>query len=96
VVVETTTFKLAAGASAEQFLEADRDVQCRFFPNLPGFLRRTTCSSSDGEWLVVTIWESESDALSSAQLASSSEPARHLASLVDRATVRHKRYLTLD
>ncbi len=60
-VVETTTFRLRAGADEAAFLTSDRRVQTELVPNQPGFVRRTT-ARRDGEWVVVTLWASQDDA----------------------------------
>jgi hypothetical protein len=55
VIVETRTFRLAPGVSEEDFLAADRSAQLAAY-SMAGIVRRTTCYSDDGTWLVVTVW----------------------------------------
>ncbi len=95
-VVETVTFRLASDTDEDDFLRADRAMQTEFIPNLPGFLRRTTARSDDGEWLVVTLWQSQPQALEGERLADSSPVCRRFFDLVDRETLMVKRYSTLD
>jgi heme-degrading monooxygenase HmoA len=61
MIVEITTFGLAASADESAFLAADRQLQTELFSTQPGFLRRTTARRGD-EWLVVVLWASDSDA----------------------------------
>lgn len=96
MVVEITTFRLAAGADESAFLEADYRVQTEFIPNLPGFVRRTTARGPDGAWLVVVLWGSEREADAAAKLADSDPLASAFVRLIDEATLELKRYSTLD
>lgn len=95
-VVETLTFRLAADTDEAAFLDADRRVQTEFVPNLPGFMRRTTARGRDGEWLVVVLWSSESDAEAASKLAKDHPATNAFDALVDASTAEMKRYSTLD
>jgi len=95
-VVETTTFRLAAGVDDEAFLVADRAVQTEFIPNLGGFLRRTTCRSRGGEWLVITLWQSEKDAQHCTALSATSPVVERFSSLLEAGSLVTKVFSTLD
>lgn len=95
-VVETLTFRLAADTDEAEFLDADRRVQTEFVPNLTGFMRRTTARGRDGEWLVVVLWGSESDAEAASELARDNSATNAFDALLDASTVEMKRYSTLD
>ncbi|HEX7168767.1 MAG TPA: hypothetical protein VF230_17445 [Acidimicrobiales bacterium] len=93
MIVETRTFRLADGATDDSFLVADSRVQTEALPNRPGFLRRTTARAADGEWLVVTLWGTEQDAVD-ADAATADHPAvLAFDELVDRASVIVRRYV---
>ena len=62
MVVDVTTFRLVAGADLDEFLAADRRWQTELVPNRDGFLRRTT-ARRDTEWVVITLWATEADAV---------------------------------
>lgn len=62
MIVEVATFRLGAGTDDGAFLALDRRVQRELVPNQPGFLRRTTAGRG-GEWVVLTLWASEDDAV---------------------------------
>lgn len=62
MVIEVATFRLAAGTDDGALLAFDRRVQRELVPNQPGFLRRTTAGRG-GEWVVLTLWASEDDAV---------------------------------
>jgi len=87
MLIETSTFRLAAGADETAFLEADRVLQAELSPT-PGFLRRTTARGEAGEWLVLVLWRSAADAAAGLAAASSD--------LVDPASLDVRRYTTLD
>jgi hypothetical protein len=96
-VIETLRFRTAPGVAEPTFLAADRDVQRRFVPNRPGFFRRTTARAADGgEWIVVTLWEDEAAADAAVTDEASHPDAIAFAALLDVASVRRARYLTLD
>jgi|SRR5438552_14578418 len=95
-VVETLTFRLASGSGESAFREADGRVQTEFTYLQPGLARRTTARGGDGEWLVLTLWVSEADAEASEARARDDPAVSALLAMVDRSTVRTKRYRTLD
>lgn len=94
-VVEVTMFRLADGADEAGFLAVDRAVQAELAPRR-GFLRRTTARGEDGDWLVVTLWQSTSNADESAQTAFEDPAAKAFETLVDATTTETKRFRTLD
>ncbi|HYZ92257.1 MAG TPA: hypothetical protein VFA34_07675 [Actinomycetota bacterium] len=65
-------------------------------PNLPGFMRRTTARGEDGEWIVVTLWDTAADAEAAEELAEEHDVTQLYASFVDQSTVHRARYTTLD
>lgn len=96
MVIEVLTFTLRAGSEEAAFLEADERVQTEFIPNHRGFVRRTTARAADGEWLVVTLWDSLSDADASARLEEDHPVAAALAAFLDPSSIRRKRFESLD
>jgi hypothetical protein len=62
MVIDLTTFRLAPGTLEDDFLAADRRWQTELVPNRDGFVRRTT-AHRDGEWVVITLWFTEADAV---------------------------------
>ena len=95
-VIETITFRLAADTDEAAFLDADRRAQTEFFYRRPGLVRRTTARDRSGEWIVIVIWRSETDADAAARLSGSDPATSELAALIDDATVQTRRYSTLD
>jgi hypothetical protein len=61
MVIDVTTFRLAAGRADDDFLTVDRRWQTELVPNRDGFVRRTT-AHRDGEWAVITLWATDADA----------------------------------
>lgn len=96
MVIEIATFRLARGVVEATFLEADQRIQVDFVHARPGFMRRTTARGADGAWLVVTLWDSEHDALAAEEAAASDVAATTFASMVDASTFELKRYTALD
>lgn len=95
-VIETTAFRLRDGIDEADFVAADAALQTGFAYAQPGLVRRTTARADDGNWIVVTLWESvaaaeASDANHAGHPAVASFEAR-----VDPATVRSNRFSTLD
>ncbi len=87
MLIETTTFRLAAGVDEAAFLAADEALQAELSP-WPGFVRRTTARGAAGEWLVLALWATPDEA----DAAPSAVPG----DLVDPGSVRADRYQTLD
>jgi heme-degrading monooxygenase HmoA len=93
MVLETRTFRLVEGADEAAFLAADRRVQAHLSANRAGFLRRTTARADNGEWLVVTIWQTGADAEAN---AGDHTVDAEFDALIDRAADETKQYETLD
>jgi hypothetical protein len=87
VVVETATYRLRAGADEAAAVVADHDVQVSFANHQHGMLRRTTARAADGEWLVVTLWASEGDALAADAAAATDRSVSALLALVEGSPV---------
>ena len=93
MTIEHHTFRLAAGVSEGQFLDADRRVQQEFAPFQEGFARRTTARDGD-EWLVETLWYSSVHA--EAALTADDPAVQSLRACIDPATEKVRRWETLD
>jgi len=96
VVLETMTFRLAAGADEEAFLAVDKRLQTDFAYQQPGLLRRTTAHSVDGQWIVLDLWASAADADACAVRWESDPIAAEFMAFVDRDTVTVVRYELLE
>ena len=94
-VVEVSTFRLAAGANEEAFLTLDRRVQTEVVPNRPGFLRRTTARRGK-DWLVVTLWASEDDAMAFDDAVAHDPVQMEFDGHLEVGSVHTRRYDTLD
>ena len=87
MLLETTTFRLAAGIDEATFLAADEALQAELSPQR-GFVRRTTARGEAGEWLVLAMWSSAEEA--------DAAPAAVPPDLLDQASVQRGRFVTLD
>jgi hypothetical protein len=95
VVIDVTTFRLAAGAAEDEFLALDRRWQTELVPNRDGFVRRTTARRA-GDWVVITLWATEADALSFETDTAGHEVRRAFEAAVAPESVRTARFDTLD
>jgi hypothetical protein len=95
-VVETQTFRLQDGVDEAAFLAADRRVQDEFIWRQPGFVRRTTARGSEGDWLVVVLWQTLGNAETAQAVFKADAAAADFMGAVDVESVRITRYTTLD
>jgi hypothetical protein len=65
-VIETVSFKLAAGTDIPAFLASNEAINT-WVKTQAGFMWRKLCLHDDGTWLDVVQWRSMDDALLSAQ-----------------------------
>src|SRR5438094_4332242 len=93
-VIEIAVFRTTG--SDDAFLAADRAVQTQFFYQQPGLVRRTTARNEDGDWLVVNVWQSSEAANAADEHAKSHPAATAFSNLVDGASLRTRRFETLD
>jgi hypothetical protein len=96
MLIETTTFRLVAGADEGAFLTADKRFQEEFIPHHDGFVRRTTARGGDDEWLVLTFWGTSDDANAAEGSAASDSVVAEFRALIDPASLRTARHETLD
>jgi hypothetical protein len=95
VVVDVTTFRLAAGADEGEFLAVDRRWQTELVPNRDGFVRRTTARRS-GAWVVITLWATEAHAVSFETDTTGHEVRKAFEATVAAESLRTARFDTLD
>ena len=96
MIVETFTFHLKPDADEAAFLDADARVQTDFYYAQRGCVRRTTARAADGEWLVVVLWSTSSEADAAAGAARTDDATRAFGAFLDEGTIRTKRYTPLD
>lgn len=94
-IVQTSTFRLAAGVTDEAFLALDRRVQRELIPNQPGFMRRTTARRGD-QWMVVTLWASEEAAAAFDAVAATDPIQTEFDAALQADSVQTARFDTLD
>ena len=61
-VLEIETFSLVSGVTASDFRALDELMQEWCYVNRSGLARRTTARNSDGTYVVITLFNNESDA----------------------------------
>ena len=97
-VIETMTFRLQDGVDEAEFLAADTSLQSDFAYQQPGLVRRTTArgvGDRAGEWIVVDLWATDSDADACAMRWDHDPTAQAFMSFVDRSSVDVRRYADL-
>lgn len=95
-VIEITRFRLVSDVREADFLQADRAVQEGFAYLQPGLKRRTTARDDEGNWIVIDVWRSESDADACATRWEDDPTVQRFMALVDRSTTSNERYKQLD
>jgi hypothetical protein len=63
-VLEVETFTLASGVDAVAFRALDEQMQEWCYVNRPGLARRTTARAEDGTYVVITLFDEASQAVS--------------------------------
>lgn len=81
MIIEVRTFRLSG--DEKSFLDADRAEQHALCVRNRGVIRRTTARGEDGEWVVLTLWDSH-EAIEG--------PGAELAALVDAISVEVRLY----
>ena len=101
-VIEWAPFRLAAGVTEEELLEAAERLQRELVDGQPGFVRLELLRAADGEWVDLVLWEDEASARAVMDAACASEAFGSLAGLLDgadpsdpQAGVRHLRRVRL-
>ena len=91
-VIEVVQFKLAKGVTPAAFAALDRAVEREHVARQPGFMRRESAVSDDGEWLVVVHWASARDADASMASFTQAAAAQPFLAGLDAATMTMRRY----
>ena len=95
-MIDILRFRLRNGADASSFVAADKEFQEEFVYRQPGLRRRTTARSGTGDWVVVTLWDSD-DAADAAAAHQVTEPVfREFLASIDPSSMRSARYAELD
>lgn len=92
-VIEICTF---TATDDEALRAADARMQTEFAYQQPGMLRRTTARGDNGDWCVVTLWESLDAAVRAGTAADADETASAFWALVDVDSVRIQRFTPLE
>jgi hypothetical protein len=94
MVVDIVTFSLRPEADTASFLEADKELQALVSVEGAGFVRRTTARSSDGTWLVLSLWATQPDADAAAARADPTRAA--FMGYLDPSTLTRQVFMSLD
>jgi hypothetical protein len=94
-VIQITTFRLRGGVDEATFVAADSRYQQSFAYRQRGIRRRTLARGTDGEWVVITLWDSASDADAAAAAIDGDPEAGAWHALVDAGSWAERRYESL-
>ncbi len=92
VVIEIVTFRVKEGTNDAAFCRTDEAVQQNFFYAQPGMLRRTTARSGDGQWAVLTYWDSAEAADAAAAKVEFPAGFASFGDVVDMSTLNRSRF----
>jgi heme-degrading monooxygenase HmoA len=95
-VIEVMSFRLATGVEDSEFLDADQRAQTEFFYRQPGLVRRTTAHDVDGEWLVLTVWDSPDHADAWVPTSGDDPAFIRWGALLEHSSTVTRRYETID
>ena len=93
MVIEITTFVLRSDVDESAFLRDDERLQHALHTH-PGLVRRTTARGANGEWSVITLWHT--DGLADDAATTHASPVGAFRAHIDEASVRTRRYESLD
>lgn len=91
-VLEITTFKTKPATNASAFHKLDGEVEARFTSKQPGFMKRQSAVTEEGEYVVLVYWNSMEEAEASMNKFMSDESVAGYASMIDGATMSMSRY----
>lgn len=91
-VIEVTTLRHNENMTPEEFAAADADVSVRYTRVQPGYIQRHSGRSSDGEWLVLVLWETNEDAVASMERFMGEPSVADFAGAIDGPSMRMTRY----
>ena len=95
-VLEVTTFKIKPTADNAAFNLLDQKVESTFTSKQPGFVKRQSGVSNEGEYVVLVYWETVDDANASMQKFMSDKSVSDYASMIDAATMKMSRFEIKD
>ncbi|MGC6429993.1 MAG: hypothetical protein ACON5F_03020 [Jejuia sp.] len=95
-VLEVTTFKLKTTANASLFNKSDAEVESNFTSKQPGFIKRQSAVTENGEYTVLVYWKTTADADASMQKFMGDDSVADYASMIDASTMKMARYNITD
>ncbi len=95
--LEIININLKSEVSAEDFIEGNRNFEANFMKAQPGLRSRKLGKASDGSWVVVNEWESESAAQASSAAGRGNPAAGALMGMLDtsKMTMQHLEIIPL-
>ncbi len=94
-IMEVTTFQIKNGISSDVFNQRDAQVTADYTSKQPGFIKRTSGVTENGEIGVIVFWESIVDAEASLNKFMEDQSVADYAAMIDASTMTLKRF-TMD
>ena len=92
-VIEITTFNYKSDVNAETFWMRDAEIQADYTSKQPGFLKRESGVSEEGEVIVVVYWKTQADASASMEKFMQDASVADYAGMIDGSTMKMTRYM---
>lgn len=86
-VLEIVKVKLKAGIDDGSFMEESKKFHENWLSKQPGFQKRLTLKSSEGEWVDILWWDSMEDAKATAEKVMQEPSAAAWFGMMDESTV---------
>ena len=95
-VLEVTTFKIKSSAITATFNKLDAEVESSFTSKQPGFIKRQSGVTEDGEYVVLVYWKTVEDAEASMKKFMTDTSVKDYASMIDGSTMKMSRFSIQD
>ncbi|RMA64785.1 antibiotic biosynthesis monooxygenase family protein [Ulvibacter antarcticus] len=95
IIIEVTTFKIKSDIDIAAFEKRDQSTKREYTAKQPGFMKRMSGVSENGEYVVVVYWKTMANAEASmSKFMSDSSVADYMA-MIDNSTMKMSRYKML-
>ena len=91
-IMEVTTFKINANVNPKDFNLRDASIESDFTVKQPGFLKRQSGLTENGEYVVIVFWESAADADASMSKFMNDPSVSDYAKMIDSKSMNMTRY----
>jgi hypothetical protein len=90
--LEVIHFRMREGMDEQEFIRDDERVGREYTPYQPGFISRESAKNDEGDWVVITHWDSAEDAQASMQKFANDPTTQRFIAMMDGDTFSMNRY----